>query len=167
MTRFRWRPRGSGPQQHRQPHQDADDAGRALVEVIFLGVLLLIPVIYILIAVLKVQSATFAVNQAARDAGRIIDTAPSVPVGVDRARSIARIALEDQNVDASSVDIRFVRPGGDCLGAQVAPSQRPGDVYDVCVVSVVGIPGVPTVVTGSSNTVSGAFTLHVGDFREG
>lgn len=144
-----------------------DDGGRALVEVIFLGVLLLVPVVYILIAVLKVQSATFAVSQAARDAGRLIDTAPTVAVGVERARSLARIALQDQNVDAGSVDIRFVRPGGDCLGAQVTPSLQPGDVYDVCVVSVVGIPGVPTVVTGSSNTVAGAFTLHVGDFREG
>ena len=145
---------------------DTDD-GRALIEVIFLGVLLLIPVMYILIAVLKLQSATFAVSQAARDAGRIIDTAPSVPIGVERARSIARIALEDQNVDAGSVDVRFVRPGADCLGAQVTPSRRPGDVYDVCVVTVVGIPGGPTVVTGSANTVAGAFTLHVGDFREG
>lgn len=145
----------------------AADEGRALVEVIFLGVLLLIPVIYVLIAVLKLQSATFAVNQAARDAGRLIVTAPSVAVGVDRARTLARIALEDQNVDGGSVDIRFVRPGGDCLGAQVTPSLQPGDVYDVCVVSVVGIPGVPTVVTGSSNTVAGSFTLHVGDFREG
>jgi len=33
--------------------------------------------------------------------------------------------------------------------------------------AVVSFPGVPSVVTGSQNTVSGVFTLHVGDFREG
>ena len=40
-------------------------------------------------------------------------------------------------------------------------------MYDICVVAVVSFPGVPTVVTGTQNTVTGVFTLHVGDFREG
>ena len=50
---------------------------------------------------------------------------------------------------------------------EVPPSLNRGDVYDICVVAVVSFPGVPTVVTGTQNTVTGVFTLHVGDFREG
>ena len=34
------------------------------------------------------------------------------------------------------------------------------------VVALVTLPGVPSVITGSRNTVTGVFTLHVGDFRE-
>ena len=66
------------------------------------------------------------------------------------------------------MDLRFVPAGSDCVSSAGDPAQpEPGDVYDICVVAVVSFPGVPSVVTGSQNTVTGVFTLHVGDFREG
>jgi hypothetical protein len=145
-----------------------DDGGRALIEVVFLAVLLLIPTVYILACVMRIQAATFAVSQGARDAGRVMDAAPTPAVGVARAQEIAQLALTDQRVPADGMQVRFVAPGSDCVTApQVPPSLRPGDVYDVCVVALVTFPGVPSVVTGSQNTVTGVFTLHVGDFREG
>jgi hypothetical protein len=144
------------------------DAGRALIEVVFLAVLILIPTVYILATVVRIQAATFAVAQGARDAGRVMDSAPSVDVGVARAEEIARLALTDQRVSADGMNLRFVRPGTDCVTApEIPPSLNRGDVYDICVVAVVSFPGVPTVVTGTQNTVTGVFTLHVGDFREG
>ena len=144
------------------------DAGRALIEVVFLAVLILIPTVYILASVMRIQSATFAVTQGARDAGRVMDSAPTVTAGVARAEEIARLALTDQKVSADGMDVRFVAAGSDCLsGSEITPTLHPGDVYDICVVAVVSFPGVPSVVTGSQNTVSGVFTLHVGDFREG
>jgi hypothetical protein len=97
-----------------------------------------------------------------------MDSAPSVDVGVARAEEIARLALTDQRVSADGMNLRFVRPGTDCVTApEIPPSLNRGDVYDICVVAVVSFPGVPTVVTGTQNTVTGVFTLHVGDFREG
>jgi len=149
--------------------QDAEqDAGRAMIEVVFLAVLLLIPTVYILASVLRIQAATFAVAQGARDAGRVMDSAPSVAVGVARAEEIARLALTDQRVSADGMRLRFVQSGSDCVSApEIPPSLSRGDVYDICVVAVVSFPGVPTVVTGTQNTVTGVFTLHVGDFREG
>jgi len=144
------------------------DAGRALIEVVFLAVLILIPTVYVLATVVRIQAATFAVAQGARDAARVLDAAPSVDVGVARAEEIARIALTDQQVPADGMTVRFVQAGSDCVTAPaVAPSLSRGDVYDICVVAVVQFPGVPTVVTGTQNTVTGVFTLHVGDFREG
>lgn len=145
-----------------------EDEGRAIVEVVFLAVLLLIPTIYILISVLRVQSASFAVTQAARDAGRLMDAAPSVSVAIDRVREMAVIAVTDQKIDADTVRVRFVRSGDDCTSApEIAPTLRPGAVYDICVVAVIRLPGVPSVLDGSRNTVTGVFTLHVGEFREG
>ncbi len=144
------------------------DAGRALIEVVFLAVLILIPTVYILATVVRIQAATFAVAQGARDAGRVMDSAPSVDIGVARAEEIARLALTDQRVSADGMTLRFVRPGTDCVSApEIPPGLSRGDVYDICVVAVVSFPGVPTVVTGTQNTVTGVFTLHVGDFREG
>jgi len=147
---------------------DDCDAGRAMIEVIFLAVLILIPTVYILASVLRIQAATFAVTQGARDAGRVMDSAPTLSEGVARAEQIAQLALTDQRVPAEGMDLRFVAAGGDCVsGSEITPSLRPGDVYDICVVAIVSFPGVPSVITGSQNTVSGVFTMHVGDFREG
>ncbi len=149
------------------PAENGDD-GRALIEVVFLAVLLLIPTVYILATVMRIQAATFAVSQGARDAGRVMDAAPTPAIGVARAQEIAHLALTDQRVSADGMQLRFVPTGSDCVSApQVPPTLRPGDVYDVCVVALVTFPGVPSVVTGSQNTVTGVFTLHVGDFREG
>lgn len=145
----------------------AGDDGRATIEVVFLAVLLLIPTVYILIAVVRVQAASFAVTQAARDAGRLLDTTPSVDLGLAQAREAAMIALADQHVPADQVTIRFVDPGGACSdGVEAPPALSAGDTVDVCVTTVISLPGVPTVLTGSSNTVTGVYTLHVGEFRE-
>lgn len=143
------------------------DAGRAMIEVVFLAVLLLIPTTYILLSVIKVQASTFAVTQAARDAGRLIDAAPTVQIGVQRARQAAQIALADQQVDASTIEIRFTAPGRPCAqGVTDPPALRPGADVDICVTAVISLPGVPTVVTGGDNTVTGVYTLHVGEFAE-
>ena len=77
----------------------AQDSGRALIEVVFLAVLVLIPTVYILASVMRIQAATFAVTSAARDAGRVIDSAPTITVGVARAEEIAQLALSDQRVE--------------------------------------------------------------------
>ena len=145
---------------------DSDD-GRAMIEVIFLAVLILIPTVYILAAFMRIQAATFAVTQAARDAGRVMDSAPTVSEGVARAEEIAQIALTDQRVPAEGLDLRFVSAGSECSAGEITPSLQGGDVYDICVVAVVTLPGVPSVMTGSNNTITGVFTMHVGDFREG
>lgn len=143
------------------------DAGRATIEVIFLAVLLLIPTIYLLIALVRVQAATFAVTQAARDAGRLLDTAPSIDVGLSQAREAAAVALTDQHLSSAAITITFAEPGTDCAGGVDTPPPMPtGSMLDVCVTTTISLPGVPTVLTGSSNTVTGVYTLHVGEFQE-
>jgi len=154
-------PTSAGPRYH------ADD-GRAVIEVIFLAVLLLIPVLYILISLLRLQSATFAVTQAARDAGRVIDSAPSIEAGLSRAQQIAAIDLDDQNIPNKQITLQFVAAGADCHGsAPIAATLDAGATYDVCITAVVTLPGIPSVLSGRNNTVTGVYTVHIGDLREG
>jgi hypothetical protein len=148
--------------------RSAGDDGRAIIEVIFLAVLVLIPIVYIMATLLRLQSATLAVAQAARDAGRLIETADDPAVAMDSASRAARVALADQHVPSDGLRLRFVAPGGDCrTGVPIEASLQAGATYDVCVIAVISLPGIPTVLTGSSNTVAGAYTVHIGDLREG
>ncbi len=151
------------------PTRDADsESGRAIVEVIFLAVLMLIPVTYILINLLRLQAATLAVTQAARDAGRAIDTAPTIGDGLTRAQQIAAIDLADQRIPDNGLTIQFTAPGTDCTPANtITPTLDPGAVYDICVTAIITLPGVPTIVTGTNNTITGVYTVHIGELREG
>ena len=76
------------------------DAGNALVEFTYLGVLLMVPLVYVLLTVFQVQRAAFAVTEAARQAGRAYATADTIPVGLARAETAATLALQDQGLDA-------------------------------------------------------------------
>jgi len=145
----------------------AEDDGRALIEVVILGVLMLIPVIYILIAVLRLQAATFAVTQAARDAGRAIDGAPSIAEAISRARLIAGVDLLDQNVSNDQLVLTFVAAGAACTSQALVPTLEPGSVFDICVTAVVRLPGIPSILSGSANTITGVYTVHIADLREG
>jgi len=157
-----------GPVETDPPHTDnTPDSGRALIEVIFLAVLLLIPVVYILISVLRLQATTFAVTQAARDAGRAIDSAATIDDAIARAQEIAAIDLADQNVPNDNITVQYVAAGTTCNWANaITPSLAGGSVYDVCVTAVVALPGVPSILTGSNNTITGVYTVHIGDLRE-
>lgn len=149
----------------------ADDDGRAMIEVIFLAVLVLIPIVYLLSSVLRIQSATFAVTQAARDIGRLIETASdpgTAAARVDQSAAIAMQALSDQHVPADQPSVRFVDAGADCRrAAGTSPTLAAGAQYDVCVIATIHLPGIPTVLSGSANTVTGVYTVHIGDLREG
>lgn len=143
------------------------DDGRAIIEVVFLAVLLLIPTVYLLIGVIRVQAATLAVAQSARDVGRLIETSPRLP-SADQALAVARIALDDQRIGSDRLRVVTTGRGGSCGEATTAAfSREPGSDYDVCVIAVIDLPGVPTAVTGSRNTVTGVYTVHIDVLREG
>ncbi len=136
--------------------------GRALIEVVFLAVLLLIPTVYIMIGVLRLQAATLAVTQAARDAGRLIETSAAHPT-LAQLTDVAAVALRDQHVPPDSLRIRTVAPGGDCAESDGTVIDVAADArYDLCVTAVISLPGVPTVLTGSHNTVTGVYAVHLG-----
>lgn len=95
------------------------DDGNALVEFVYLAVLLMVPLVYVLISVFLVQSASFGTTEAARQAGRAMARADSEQQGRDRALAAARLALEDQGVTLSR-PLTITCLGGPCL----APGTR-------------------------------------------
>jgi hypothetical protein len=75
------------------------DVGSAVVEFVTLGVLLLVPVIYLVITLGRVQAAAFAAEGAAREAARVFVAADEEAQGAAHAVTVVRIALHDQGFD--------------------------------------------------------------------
>ena len=73
-----------------------DEDGTAVIEFVWLAILLLIPLIYLVLCLARVQSGSYAVTQAARESGRAFVTAGSEELAPARAEAAAAIAFEDQ-----------------------------------------------------------------------
>ncbi len=138
------------------------EAGTALVEVTWLSILLLVPLLYIVLAVFEVQRSAFAVTAAARSAGRAYTTAPSETAALEHARAAAAVALGDQNLDL--VD------GGIEMSCSPDPTAclTPGSVVRVHVSYPVPLPLTPTAL--GANTpgilVEAVHSIPYGTFRE-
>ena len=65
------------------------DSGRAIVEFVFLGVLMLVPLVYLVLTLATVQAAAYSATTAAREAGRAFTTAQSEGESMPRARAAA------------------------------------------------------------------------------
>lgn len=142
-----------------------DDAGTAIVEFVFVAVLVMVPLVYLIAAVATVQRTTLAVSQAARDAGRAFATSESSDEARLRVAAAVRLALADQGLD-DEAEVRFVAAGNGCDGAAVTPRLAPGAEFTVCVIRRVRLPAVPSVLTGRGIRSVGAYTVHVDDFRQ-
>ena len=141
-----------------------DDGGNAIVEFVFVAVIVLLPLVYLIVAVSVVQNSRLAVTQAAREAGRAFATSDTAGDATVRLRAAVRIALADQGLP-DDVTVRFVAAGSDCAAAAVEPLLRPGATFVVCVSRHVDVPAVPSVLQGRGITTVGRFVVHVDDFR--
>lgn len=93
-----------------------DDKGSAVVEFVFLAVLLLVPLVYVLLAVFSVQRAAYAVTAAAREAGRAYVTATGPdPEAEARARRAAEVALADHGLRLADAGATFACDRRPCL----------------------------------------------------
>jgi Flp pilus assembly protein TadG len=97
-----------------------DDGGNALVEFTYLGVLLIVPLIYLLVTVFSVQSAAFGVTEAARQAGRAYVQADTAEQAAARAAAAAELAMGDQGLALRPGALRVVAPQG-CSPAAPSP----------------------------------------------
>lgn len=118
------------------------ERGTMLIEFTWLGILLLIPLVYILISVFEVQRGAFAVTAASRAAGRAYSIAPSMEEGQQRARAAAGLALRDQGIPGDRFDL--------VVSCHPVPSQclSPGSTVSVTITSHVDLPLMPRVLGG-------------------
>jgi len=82
-----------------------DECGSAIVELVWLGVLLLVPLLWIVLSVAQVQQGAFGVTAAARAAGRAYALAPDDGSGQQAAEAVARRALADQGLDDAPLQV--------------------------------------------------------------
>jgi len=111
------------------------EQGTATVEFVWLSILLLVPFVYVLIAVFDTQRASYAVSAASRSAARAYLQAADPATGEQQARIAARVALDDQDVDAD-VTISCEPGPADCL--------QPGSSVRVMVLTVQPLPLTPS-----------------------
>lgn len=113
------------------------DAGNAVVEFLGVALLLLVPVVYLVLVLGRLQAATFAAEGAAREAGRSLVTAETAEEGRRAALASVRLALADQgftDVDTAGA-LAVACPMTDCLA--------PGSDVEVRVTVEVPLPFVP------------------------
>lgn len=139
------------------------ERGTALVEVTWLAVLLLVPLVYLVLAVFEVQRAAFALSAATRAAGRAYTLAPSQAVAEQQARVAASVALQDQGLDLArgSFDVGCEPDPARCLA--------PGSVVHVRMVYPVALPMVPDALGGGgtpSIRLDAEHSVPFGTFRE-
>lgn len=108
------------------------DQGNAILEFHFLGLLLLVPLVYVMLATLDVQRASYGVTQAAREAARVY----SVSGDHGHAEFAARVALDDQRMNQPAV-------------VQIAGSYAPGARISVDVHTAVNLPFLPDTLAGA------------------
>ncbi len=145
--------------------ETAGDAGSAVIEFVFVAVVVMVPLVYLIVAVATVQRSSLAVTQAAREAGRAFATSDSAAEAPGRAQVAARIALQNQHV-TSGAELRYVAAGASCDAAAIQPQLAAGAEFTVCVRRRLGIPAVPSVLTGKGITTVGRYTVHIDDYRE-
>lgn len=144
----------------------SNDRGNAIVEFLGVGIVLLLPLIYLVLAVFEVQRNLFAVKEAAREAGRALATADSLDSGVARARYAADLALQDQGLPGGDEALFFAPTGTSCQNrGGGAETLVPGSDFVVCVTRGVGIPGVGTYYLKRGVTVTGRFVVHIDQYR--
>jgi hypothetical protein len=121
-----------------------------------------LPVLWIVMSVFQVQRGAFAVSAAARSAARAYALAPDDASGLARARTAARIALEDQGVHGVSPQVLVsCRPyPADC--------HQGTSVITVSVHSRVVLPLMPSALGGNrpSFALDATQTVPIGQFQE-
>jgi len=87
----------------RRSNRLSSEVGTASLEFIVAGVLLLVPLVYLVVALSVIQSAALAVEGAARQAARVFVVAPTAEEGRASVETAVEFALADHGVDPSAV----------------------------------------------------------------
>lgn len=115
-----------------------EDTGSASLEFITVGLILLLPLVYLVLTMATMQGAALAVEAAARQAVRVFVTAPSHAAASDRAQRAIQFALADAGIEHTpAVSVSCSPNPSNCL-------TRSGLVTVVVGVSV-ALPFIPSV----------------------
>lgn len=117
----------------------ADDRGSAALEFILAGVVLLVPIVYLVIAIGLVQGQSLGAEAGARHLARAISTAADPADAEGRADRVLAAVVEEYGLDEGAVDVSLtcVPSGSTCPQA--------GATLVVTLTTMVELPLVPPV----------------------
>ena len=94
-----------------------DEGGSASLEFVTVGLLLLVPTVYLVLALSALESASFGVEGAARQATRVFVQSESEGAAESAARTAIQVTLADYGLDARNAQVAVsCRPNpADCL----------------------------------------------------
>ena len=135
-----------------------DERGSASLEFIGAGVLLLVPLVYLIIALAQIQSHTFGVDAAARYASRVL---AQNPTSLDLVGSNVMAIAGQYGLTADNVQVSIT-----C--ADPGPCPAPGGLVTVTVTATSPLPLMPDFLTangGASVTLSRSSTHRVSEYE--
>jgi hypothetical protein len=94
---------------------DPAERGSAVVEFVFLGALLLVPVVYFVIAVAQVQGGSFAVVSAADHAAKVFVAAGTPAAAHSQAEQAALLSVQDFGFGTGDLAMAIGCGGAACL----------------------------------------------------
>lgn len=118
----------------------ADEGGTAVIEFVWLAILLLVPLMYLVLCLARLQAGSYAVTQAARESARAFVTADDDSSASARSQSAADIAFEDQG---------FSGQGTLSVSCSGVPCLEPGETVTTNASVTVPLPLVPAFLRGS------------------
>ncbi len=138
------------------------DAGSAVVEFLGVTLLLLVPTVYLVLTLARIEAAAFAAEGAARETGRIIASAPTMAAGLADARQAIELAFADQGLEIDpDAALRLTCSADPCLS--------PGAYVHAQIVTTVPLPLLPDVVAEAARAdvrIEATATTGVDRFRE-
>lgn len=115
-----------------------DESGSASLEFITVGLILLVPLVYLIVALGAIQSQALGVETGARQLARTIATAPDTATADARSKRVLEAIIAEYGIDPAKVEVEV-----SC--ATPGPCPTAGTLLSVTVTAEVALPLVPPV----------------------
>lgn len=159
--RLRGEPPRTGGKHGQDLGQEPDqglERGSAIVEFIFLAVLLMVPVAYLILTVGQIQGGAYAVVGAADQAAKVFVLHKDLPAAQQAAEQAVQLAVADMGFEPANTELTISCDGG-CFTAGVTVRARVELSVELPLVAA--LPGIDA----SAATVDATAAQKVGRFK--
>jgi len=131
---------------HRWRRWATNDEGSAALEFITVGLIMLVPLVYLVVTLGIIQRQSLGVEAAARHTARAISQAPDAATAVERSDAILASVVDEYGIDADAVEVSLsCAPRGlDCPSA--------GAIVSITIRTRIALPLVPPVLGLDTST---------------
>lgn len=116
-----------------------DDCGSAALEFITVGVILLVPLVYLIVALGSIQEHMLGAEAAARHLARVIALAPDAETAAEHGDRVVENIADQYGIERGSLEVSVT------CAPRTAACPAPGALVTVVVATRVPLPLVPSV----------------------